>query len=234
MKFKWIHRGGDLLASMMVANAYAHTERTSNLMALKKFCAKNGLNYVIMQRIHRMRLYLAKLSKRMKLSSHSSNNTLSFSLLTGDVLRSISPPDNPCNHLLLQAINTGFLDNIARRATSDMLIHGTNVFPSRVAYFSCRSCINDPLFIHKESVLYSKDYHQLPEWICYSTIVRKLRANGTTISIMKNITPVNTSILGLIAESSRLIHFGRILDSPIPQYDYHHDAITCHVLTKFG
>jgi len=58
-KRKWSHRGGDILASVLAVGAYTYAGRgaggAAEAAACKKFCQDNGLNYVVMERIQKMR-----------------------------------------------------------------------------------------------------------------------------------------------------------------------------------
>ena len=86
----------------------------------------------------------------------------------------------------------------------------------------------------KNSVLYSRDSRQLPQWVCYDTIVRKTLKDGTPIATMKNITPVDTSWLGTVSKGSRLLSLGAPVATPRPFFDKYRDEMMCHVETKFG
>ena len=65
-KRKWSHRGGDILANVLAVGAYTFAGRgaggAAEAAACKKFCEENGLNYVVMERIQKMRRHLAKLA----------------------------------------------------------------------------------------------------------------------------------------------------------------------------
>jgi ATP-dependent RNA helicase DHX37/DHR1 len=64
--------------------------------------------------------------------------------------------------------------------------------------------------------------------------VRKTTKSGDTITNMKNITPVDPSWLGALAEGSHMLFLGEPLPTPLPSYDTDKDAILCSVSTKFG
>ena len=83
-------------------------------------------------------------------------------------------------------------------------------------------------------MLYSRDPRQLPEWICYDSIVRKTTRDGSTISTMKNVTPVDPRWLGALSIGCKLLKLGDTLEIPPPQYDSERDCILCSVVTKFG
>lgn len=132
-----------------------------------------------------------------------------------------------------KAIISGFLDNVARRSPPGTLIGGDNTIP-KAAFFSCRTGMTEPLFIDKNSVLFSRDYRQLPEWVCFDTIVRKSTRDGSTISTIRNITLVKSSLLIQITKDSRLVTRGKSLDTLLSLYSSNKDAIMCCVVTKFG
>ena len=94
--------------------------------------------------------------------------------------------------------------------------------------------MTEPLFIDQSSVLYSRDSRQLPEWVCYDTSERKATKDGSTITVMKNVTPVDPDWLGALADGSNLLSMGEPLDTPLPSYNKERDAIMCSVATKFG
>ena len=147
---------------------------------------------------------------------------------------------NYCSNLTLyyiksyQAIVSGLLDNVARRSLQGTRTGPDASFIPRSAYFSCRSSLNEPLFIDKNSVLYSKDPRKLPEWICYDTLTRKTIKDGSTISTMKNVTAIDFNWLGAIASGSKLLALHEPLTVPTPKYDSNLDTVVCSVVTKYG
>ena len=104
----------------------------------------------------------------------------------------------------------------------------------RTRYYSCSSKLTEPLFIDQNSVLYSKDFRKLPEWVCYDTCQRKATKDGSTVSVMKNVTPIDPEWLGSLSDGSNLLSIGAPLDTPLPAYDKEKDAVMCSVTTKFG
>lgn len=104
----------------------------------------------------------------------------------------------------------------------------------RTRYFSCSSKMTEPLFMDQNSVLYSKDSRKLPEWVCYDSCERKATKDGSTITVMKNVTPVDPEWLGSLADGSNLLSMGAPLDTPLPAYNKERGAVMCSVTTKFG
>lgn len=227
----WRHDGGDILAKVLASGAYAYAGRgsggASESFACKRFCEENALNPVIMQRIHKMRLHLAKLAKQRL------GRAEGIAASTGKILATMSPPTKAQENLLKQAISSGLLDNVARRSPQSRLQTG-GAQVSRSAYFSCRSAIQEPLYIDRKSVLYSRDPRQLPEWICYDTLIRKQTKDGSTISTMTNVTPIDPQWLGSLAMGCKILVIGDPLDVPVPSYDPYRDKIMCSVTTKYG
>jgi len=230
-KRKWKHDGGDILAGMLAAGGYSYAAGTSGgteSKVCKKFCDDNGLNPVVMQRIQKMRLHLARLAQKRFGKAEG------VAAKTGRILYSMSPPNRLQDNLLRQAIVSGLLDNVARRSLQGTRTGPDASFIPRSAYFSCRSSLNEPLFIDKNSVLYSKDPRKLPEWICYDTLTRKTIKDGSTISTMKNVTAIDFNWLGAIAGGSKLLALYEPLTVPTPKYDSNLDTVVCSVVTKYG
>eukprot|EP00559_Dactyliosolen_fragilissimus_P005827 CAMPEP_0184858454 /NCGR_PEP_ID=MMETSP0580-20130426/3549_1 /TAXON_ID=1118495 /ORGANISM="Dactyliosolen fragilissimus" /LENGTH=1442 /DNA_ID=CAMNT_0027354605 /DNA_START=156 /DNA_END=4481 /DNA_ORIENTATION=+ len=234
MMSRWRHSGGDVLARILAAGAYAYAgvggEDFPEDLARKRFCAENGLNHVIMKRIHQTRLHILKIVSR-QLQNVGVGRVVSSSK-TG--MSSLPPPNRSQEHLLLQAISSGYLDHVARRVQSTLQLN-ENKTVSRASYFRCLSSTSEPLYIDRLSTLHCDDYRTLPEWICYDDIVRKTTKDGSTLLVMNCITPINPQWLGDIANGSRLLKYGNSpLDFPAPKYSRKEDKIVCALHTKFG
>ena len=104
----------------------------------------------------------------------------------------------------------------------------------RTGYVSCRSDIKEPIYIETNSVLFSKDSRQLPEWVCYDTLVRKATKDGSTITTMRGVTSIDETWLSKVSEGSQLLSLGEPLVLPSPTYCASRDAILCSVSTKYG
>jgi ATP-dependent RNA helicase DHX37/DHR1 len=230
-KKRWQHRGGDVMAAMLAVGAYTYAGRgaggVSEQLACRKFCDENGLNYMIMTRVQKLRLHLARLAK-IRLSKVDS-----IASKTGGIVSSMRPPNRLQENLLMQAIASGLLDNIALLAPPGS-ISGEHPFSLRTAYLSCSNVGNEPLFMDRDSVVFSRDSRQLPQWVCYDFVLRKTAKDGTPVSVMKKVTPIEASWLGALAKGSRLLVLGAPLSVPSPIYDVEKDAVMCAVVTKFG
>jgi len=229
---KWFHHGGDVLASMLAVGAYTYAGRgaggASENFANSKFCEENGLDYAIMCRIQKMRSHLANIAKN-RLGTQAVGVAARF----GGFSHKMSPPSKIEEMLLIQSITSGLLDHVALLATPGS-ISGDHPIDLRSAYIGCSSSIKNLLFLDTTSLMHTRDYRQLPRWICYDSVVRKTTRDGTSINVMKNITPIDPTWLGKISKETRMIALGPPLPSPPPTYDIDQDAILCSVTTKYG
>ena len=221
---KWNHNGGDVLAAMMAVGAYAYADsENSDKSTCRQFCDDNGLNLVVMQRIAKLRLHLCKLAKARL------PNAGGVAAKTGRFTNSMAPPNRAEDCVLRQAIASGLLDNIVRRAPPGALPTEFSGI-SRSAYISGNSKLKEPLYIDNNSNMHSSR----PEWVCYDSILRKKKKDGTTVAIMQRVTPLDPEWLAELCHGSNLLKLGSALSTPIPRYVKEQDAIQCAVETKFG
>ena len=227
MKSKWNHDGGDVLAALKAVGAYAYAGRgaggSSEKLACRQFCEENGLHLVVMQRIAKMRLHLCKLAKGRL--PHAGG----VAAETGKYLPSMPPPKRLQEGLLRQAIASGLLDNVARRAPPGAIGQEFSGIP-RSAYICGNSKLKEPLFIDNNSTMHSKR----PEWVCFDSIVRKTRKDGTTVATIQRVTPLDADWLATLCQGSNLMTLGSPLATPVPRYIKEKDSIQCAVETKFG
>merc|ERR1712183_466821 len=101
---------------------------------------------------------------------------------------------------------------------------------SRSAYICGVSELKEPLFIDNNSTVQSNR----PEWVCYDSIVRKTKKDGTTVAVMQRVTPIDPEWLASVCVGCNLLTTGSILSAPIPRYARENDLILCAVETKFG
>ena len=225
---QWQHDGGDVLAALKAVGAYAFAGRgaggLSEKMACRNFCRENGLNATVMERVAKMRLHLCKLAKtRLPNAGGVASETGKFS-------PSMPPPKRLQECLLRQAIASGLLDNVARRAPPGALPAEFSGI-SRSAYIcGGNASLKEALFIDNSSTLHSKR----PEWVCYDSIVRKAKKDGTTVAVMQRVTPVDPDWLASVCAGSILLKTGKVLAIPTPRYDREKDSIQCAVETRFG
>ena len=96
----WRHDGGDVLAGILATGAYSYAGRgaggASESLACKRFCEDNCLHPVIMERIQKMRIHLAKLAKQRL------GNARGIAASSGKILSSMPPPKKLEENLLRQ------------------------------------------------------------------------------------------------------------------------------------
>ncbi|CAJ1903459.1 unnamed protein product [Cylindrotheca closterium] len=228
---RWNHKHGDIMAAMLAVGAFTYAGRDaggqSEKLACKRFCEENGLDYVIMTRIQKMRAHLASLAKN-RLSAAGG-----VAARTGGFVSKMKPPSKNEELFLVQSIVSGLLDNVALLAPPGSM-SGEHKFGLRSAYLSSSAAIKQPMFIDRNSTVYSRDYRQLPQFVCYDSLISKTNKDGTPVVLMKNVTPLDSNWLGDLAKGSNLLSLGEPLSSPPPTYDAGKDAIICSVVTKFG
>lgn len=211
---RWHHRRGDVLAAMLAVGAFTYAGRgaggASEQLASRKFCEENGLNYVIMTRIQKMRAHLASLAKNRLGTAEG------IAAKTGGYSSKMAPPNKLQERLLVQAIASGLLDNVALLAPPGS-ISGDHPFSLRSAYIACSSSSKVPLFLDRNSTMFSRDFRQLAQWVCYDSVIRKSAKDGTPVRVMKNITPIDPSWLGELSKGTKLLAFGApLLSPPLP------------------
>jgi ATP-dependent RNA helicase DHX37/DHR1 len=230
---RWSHRGGDVLASVIATGAYAYAGRdaggAAERLACSTFCSENGLNGAVMTRIHTLRRHVARLV-HVRLPQSDG-----LAAKTGGFVSSMPPPNKLHDVLLRQALLAGLLDNVAMLAPLGSISgDGGSSYSLRTAYLSSSASIREPLFLDRNSVLHSRDPRRLPQWVCYETLERKVRKDGTPIAVMRRVTPIDPAWLGEVAAGSRLLTFGDPLEIPRPVYDAGRDEVMCSIVTKFG
>ena len=87
---RWVHRGGDVLATMLAVGAYTYAGRgaggAAEKAACRKFCAENSLIPATMERIQKIRIHLARLANTRMTGADGVAAT------TGRVPASLAPP----------------------------------------------------------------------------------------------------------------------------------------------
>lgn len=228
----WGHRGGDVMAAVVAVGAYAYAGRgaggVSEKLACLTFCKENCLNATVMARIHRLRHQIGRLA-HMRLGVAQG-----VAAKTGGFLSCIPPPSALQDQLLRQAIASGQLDNVAMRAPLGSIAPCDSTYSLRTAYLSCSSTRKEPLFIDKNSALYSGDPRLLPPWVCFNSLERKVLKDGSRLTVMKRVTPIDPDWLGRVAIGSNLLHIGEPRSTPCPSYDSIQDALLCSVATRYG
>jgi ATP-dependent RNA helicase DHX37/DHR1 len=231
---RWHHGGGDVLAAMIAVGAYAYAGRgaggSSGKLTYEKFCAENGLNFVIMSRAHTLRRHIARLVKARLRGCDG------VAARTGDFATSMPPPNKLHELLLRQSLLSGLLDNVAMLAPFGSISgEYESSYTLRTAYLSCSRKQMEPLFLDRSSVLFSRDPRRLPQWVCFDSLERKANnKDALPVAIMKRVTPIDPAWLGELALGSKLLSLGEPLEIPRPMYDAQRDQVLCSVATRFG
>jgi len=218
------HEYGDILAALSMVGAYSYEVEKSGTG--KNFCEEQGLNIVVME-ILKMRKHVTRLVHQRL------DHAKGIAAKSGGINYTMSPPNKLQEEKLRKVIACGLLDNVARLAPMGYFNVENSPF-IRTGYVSCRSDIKEPLYIETNSVLFSKDSRQLPEWVCYDTLMRKATKDGSTMTTMRGVTSIEESWLSKISEGSQLLSLGEPLVLPSPTYCTSQDAILCSVSTKYG
>ncbi|KAL3922229.1 MAG: hypothetical protein SGILL_002317 [Bacillariaceae sp.] len=228
---RWYHSGGDVFAAVSAIGAYTYAGRgaggASEEAAKKRFCEENGLNYSIMNRIQKMRSHLSSVAKKRL------GRATGVAATTGGFSHKMAPPNEMQERLLKQSIASGLLDHVALLATPGS-ISGDFPLDLRSAYIGCRSSPKDPLFLDRGGSIYNRDYRQLPRWVCYDSVIRKTAKDGTPLSVLKNVTPIEPQWISDISSNTQLVSYGPPVALPPPSYDANQDAVLCSVTTKYG
>ena len=224
---QWSHPAGDVLAALSAVGAYTFAIGSGGNG--HEFCHANGLNYVVMERIQKLRLQLAKLAK-LRLGDSSS-----IAGQTGGIIHSMKPPTQMQEACLRQVIVSGLLDNVARLAPVGTLKSSEYALPVRLAYWSCNPFIKEPLWIDRSSFLANS---QLPEFVCYESIVRKVQKHRelgpTTVSFMNCVSTLDASWLAVLAKDSPLLKLGEPMNTPPPIYNVHTHSIQWFRNVRYG
>jgi len=218
-KQRWMHSKSDALASLLGVGAYAYAVDQGNA---SEFCHEQGWNAELLARIERTRSHLCRLAKTVF------SDVQSTATQTGGFNKKMKPPTARQETLLSQALLSGMLDHVALLAPVGAF---QDVLNPRSAYRAC-SMGKDPLYMDRSSVLFQQDFRQLPKWVCFETVSSKTLRSSQTILVMKNLTSLEPSWIGIVARGSRLLQIGNPTLEKNPVYA--HGCIMGYATTKFG
>ncbi|GMH94515.1 hypothetical protein TrST_g10959 [Triparma strigata] len=225
LREKWKHVYGDAIARVLAAGAFHHAGKGAGGVteenACKAFCDANGLNATVLQRVQKLRMQLTRVVG-MRLGTAAKK---------GSSLEILPPPTKVQQLKLCQLLCSGLLDNIARRATGGEVV-GENGIVRRDAYISC-SGSREPLYLSARCALYDRQWKNLPEYVCFESILMRTRA-GKEVAIMDNVARVEPAWLPALAKGSPLLKLGKVAAAPTPDYDKATDEIVCYVESSYG
>lgn len=208
---QWKHPDSDVLSLLRAAGAYAYTGGSG------AFCRENHLHEKIMQNMLKLRQQLTRIV-----------NALYFSDSEGIALSpKMPPPDETTQATLRQIVAAGFLDNVAKRAPAGTVTEGSKI-ERNCAYLAAASVVNEPVYIHPHSCVFSPDPSRLPAFVVFQHIQRTSRA------YLKTVTAVEPSWLAAVGKHTPLCTFSPPLTEPAPFFDADRDEVRCFARPLFG
>mmetsp|Transcript_1640 Transcript_1640/g.2216 ORF Transcript_1640/g.2216 Transcript_1640/m.2216 type:complete len:421 (-) Transcript_1640:188-1450(-) len=223
VRSNWLHPTSDGLARLKAAGAYAFSTNGGTSSG-HQFCKDNLLHQPTMDRALSLRKQLIRLV-HFKLNDKADNPKKEQKDLTD-----LRPPEQEEEDILRQVLVSGLLDCVAKRAPVGTITHGGR-FRRRAAYLSCNPAISEPLYIHPESSLYSKEPELLPQWVSYHGISR---SQGSDMAYMTCVTVLDPSWLVSLGEGSPLLSLSDPLTAPSPCYDVKNDLLCVYVMPRYG
>ncbi|KDO26421.1 hypothetical protein SPRG_08224 [Saprolegnia parasitica CBS 223.65] len=210
---QWVDEESDVLGMLRAAGAYAYSG------ASPAFCEENHLHAKIMEQMLKLRSQLTLIVNKLF------SNDASY---TPVALRPNMPPPSPEEQdTIRQIVAAGYLDHVAHRAPPGTITEGTKI-ERNCAYVSCSGLVNEPIYIHPHSHVFTREPAKLPPFVVYNTIVRSSRA------CMKTVTAIEPDWLFAIAQSSPLCKLSEPLTAPSPRYNAALDRVDCFVKPVYG
>jgi ATP-dependent RNA helicase DHX37/DHR1 len=208
---QWKHLDSDVLSLLRAAGAYAYTGGSGS------FCRENHLHEKTMQNMLKLRQQLTRIV-----------NALYFSDREGITLSPrMPPPDETAQVTLRQIVVAGFLDNVAKRAPAGTVTEGSKI-ERNCAYLAASSAVNEPVYIHPHSCVFSPDPSRLPAFVVFQHIQRTSRA------YLKTVTAVEPAWLAAVGQHTPLCSFSPPLTEPAPFFDVDRDQLRCFARPLFG
>lgn len=210
---QWKHPDSDVLSLLRAAGAYAYTGGSG------VFCRENHLHEKTMQNMLKLRQQLTRIV-----------NSLYFN---GDEEEGISlspkmpPPDEEAQVALRQIVAAGFLDNVAKRAPAGTVTEGSKI-ERNCAYLAASGAVNEAVYIHPHSCVFSPDPSRLPAFVVFQHIQRTSRA------YLKTVTAVEPGWLAAVGKMTPLCTFSPPLTEPAPFFDADRDEVRCYARPLFG
>ncbi|OQR90741.1 ATP-dependent RNA helicase, partial [Thraustotheca clavata] len=210
---QWIDEESDVLSMLRAAGAYAYSGGSS------AFCEENHLHAKVMEQMLKLRSQLTTIVNKL-FASEADYTPIS--------LRPNMPPPSPEEQdTIRQIVAAGYLDHVAHRAPPGTITEGTKI-ERNCAYISCSGLVNEPLYIHPHSHVFTREPSKLPPYVVYNTVVRSSRA------CMKTVTAIEPDWIYAIAQNSPLCKLSDPLPTPAPRYNAKLDRIDCFVKPVYG
>ncbi|OQR98048.1 ATP-dependent RNA helicase [Achlya hypogyna] len=210
---QWVDEESDVLSMLRAAGAYAYSGGSA------AFCQDNHLHAKIMEQTLKLRGQLTSIVNKL----FASDPTYSPVSLRPDM----PPPTPEEQDTIRQIVAAGYLDHVAHRAPPGTITEGTKI-ERNCAYISCSGLVNEPIYVHPHSHVFTREPAKLPPFVVYNTIVRSSRA------CMKTVTAIDAEWLYAIAQSSPLCKLSEPLAAPPPRYNAALDRVDCFVKPVYG
>ncbi|TDH74401.1 hypothetical protein CCR75_005206 [Bremia lactucae] len=210
---QWIDEESDVLSLLRAAGAYAFTG------GRRDFCVKNHLHEKTMQQMLQLRHQLTRIVNRLY------KETKGFQTI--DVQPKMPPPDVSTQGLLRQIVAAGFLDHVAKRVPAGTITEGTKL-ERNCAYLTATASVQEPVYIHPHSSVFTPIPNQLPSYVVYQHIMK------TSRPYMKMVTAIEPEWLASIGLKTPLCKYGAPLAEPLPFYDANTDQVQCYVKPQYG
>ncbi|KAJ0402291.1 hypothetical protein P43SY_002915 [Pythium insidiosum] len=211
---QWIDVDSDVLSLLRAAGAYAFSGASA------QFCAENHLHEKTMQQMLKLRQQLTRIVNQLFEGDDEAFEPIELS-------PRMPPPDSETQVVLRQIVAAGFLDQVARRVPPGTITEGSKL-ERNCAYLTASGGVNEPVYIHPHSHVFTPDPAKLPPFVVYQHIQRTSRA------YLKTVTAVEPSWLASVARHTPLCRHSRPLAEPSPSYNAAADEIECVVKVFYG
>ncbi|KAG5188228.1 hypothetical protein JKP88DRAFT_353468 [Tribonema minus] len=251
--------GGDALVLLRAAGAYAHAvDCGAAAQRAPAFCQGLGLHAPTMDRALQLRRQLTRLAE-MRFGAPALEDGSVAAASRKHLVPSLGPPTPAQELLLRQALLSGLLDCVAKRAPASTLQLSTDQgarakgWRQRCAYLSCSGDVSVPLYIRHTSSVYTDNFDALPEWVAYVGLEGAAKGHDSHdfetdrneggnyardalggYAFMRCVTPIDPTWLTGLAVGTPLLRLGELLQSPAPFYDREKDAIIGCAHSKYG
>lgn len=197
-----------ILLKAVGAAEYAHSQGK-----LQEFCDENGLRFKAISEIRKLRI---------QLTNEINLNVPSLNLCVNPKM---TPPSDQQSKLLRQILLSGLGDQVAKKIPDEEIKLKEDKHKYKYSYQI--PDMEAPIIMHSCSVLKKKQ----PEWVCYQEIYEAKHGDGTKM-FMRGITAIEPE--WLVKFAPKMCNIEKILDEPLPKYNFEEDKIFCHVKATFG
>ncbi|KAI9918342.1 hypothetical protein PsorP6_012060 [Peronosclerospora sorghi] len=210
---QWIDHESDVLSLLRAAGAYAYTGGS------RAFCRANNLHEKTMQNMFKLRQQLTRIINQRNAERDGARAVV--------LTPKMPPPDLETQCILRQIIAAGFLDHVAKRVPAGTITSGTKI-ERTCAYMTATGSVQEAVYIHPHSAVFTPHPRKLPEFVVYQHIMR------TTRAYMKIVTAIEPEWLASIGKETPLCKFAPPLTEPAPFYNAEADEVQCYAKAQYG